>query len=362
MAIRKRAGRKSPWQVYWNNPFTGKREAANFADEQEAKKYDSLIRHRLKFERESFRNNNDREKEEITLEMAFILFLKEKQFSRKYMAFHLDAMRPVLKMHGQKAIGKIDKTVFNECLAYFQSQYVCATTVRHRAATLRRILAWCVEKEMCAPITFPRLPSASYKKFIPPTPEELATMLHAAPHHIQRVIILGSQCGVRVGPCELFQLTWQDVDFSRAALIVHGSRKNKNAPWREIPLRQGLLSVLHEWRELDQANGIAHIINYDGKPVTSIKRAWTTMLKNAGITRRIRPYDLRHAFATELIAAGVDIGTVAKLMGHSSPTMILNHYQYVMDRQKREAVENLPEIEYVPKPCAQKEKGPRLLP
>ncbi|MBQ7584833.1 MAG: tyrosine-type recombinase/integrase [Desulfovibrionaceae bacterium] len=51
------------------------------------------------------------------------------------------------------------------------------------------------------------------------------------------------------------------------------------------------------------------------------------------MNRRIRPYDLRHTFATELIAAGTDIGTVAKLMGHSSPTMLLNHYQYTMDVQ-----------------------------
>lgn len=49
-----------------------------------------------------------------------------------------------------------------------------------------------------------------------------------------------------------------------------------------------------------------------------------------------------------MIAAGADVGTVAKLMGHSSPAMILNHYQYVMDSQKRAAIEGLPEIENVP--------------
>ncbi len=54
-------------------------------------------------------------------------------------------------------------------------------------------------------------------------------------------------------------------------------------------------------------------------------------LRRAGVTRRIRPYDLHHALATEAIAADVDIGTVARLMGHSSPSMILMHYQHVMD-------------------------------
>lgn len=75
------------------------------------------------------------------------------------------------------------------------------------------------------------------------------------------------------------------------------------------------------------------------------------------ITRRIRPYDLRHTFATELIAAGTDIGTVAKLMGHSTPTMLLKHYQYVMDTQKRNAIEALPELLFVPKAMCQKNKA-----
>ena len=68
-----------------------------------------------------------------------------------------------------------------------------------------------------------------------------------------------------------------------------------------------------------------------------------TTLERAGITRRIRPYDLRHMYGTELVASGVDIGTVCKLMGHSLPIMLLKHYQYVMDKQK---VEARPKLEY----------------
>lgn len=55
----------------------------------------------------------------------------------------------------------------------------------------------------------------------------------------------------------------------------------------------------------------------EGKPVKCIHGAWHRTLLRAGIQRRIRPYDLRHAFVTEAIAAGVDIGTVGKLVGHA---------------------------------------------
>lgn len=44
-------------------------------------------------------------------------------------------------------------------------------------------------------------------------------------------------------------------------------------------------------------------------------------------------------------------------IGHSSPAMILMHYQYVMDGQKRTAVEALPELAHVPKSMCPKEKA-----
>ena len=358
MAIRKRNGRKSPWQVYWNNPFTCKRECANFETEAEARKYDSLVKHRLKFERESFRQEEEKENQDITLEMAYIMYLKEKQFSKKSLAWHLEAMRPALKKFGQLPAEKLNRNIFESVLQDLKNNPALkAATIHNRAAVFKTVLRWIADKNFCNPIQFPKLPELNYERFIPPTPAEINEMLQVAPEHLQRIILIGSQCGVRIGQSELFQLVWSDIDFVRSVLTVHGSQKNKNALWREVPIRQSLLPVLKKWHEKDQQAGIIYIINFQGKQVGSIKNAWKTMLKNAGIERKIRPYDLRHCFATELIAAGTDIGTVAKLMGHSSPVMILNHYQFVMDKQKRSAVESLPEIEYVPKICAQSKKG-----
>lgn len=210
---------------------------------------------------------------------------------------------------------------------------------------------------MTTPIRFPKLPPALYEKFIPPSPEELSSILSVAEPHIVRVVILGAQCGVRVGPSELLRLTWDDVDMLQQVLRVHGAKKNASAPWREVPIRNSLMPIFESWRAEDARLGIPHLIHYNGRKVASIKTAWRHTLQRAGIHRRIRPYDLRHAFATELIAGGVDIGTVAKLMGHSSPTMILSHYQYVLDTQKRAAVEALPEIGHVPKTMCPKQQA-----
>lgn len=351
MAIRERKGRASPWQCYWNNPVTGKRECANFATRQEAEKHDSLIKHRIRFDRESFKKEaeeEDRQEHAVTLESGYLLYLKEKQFNEKGLGKQLDSMRYPLKKLGNLSLTEITRQHLDKLKAEMLAMPVKPTSTRVRLSVLRAVLRWCAAHGLMEPIEFPKLPPAQYERFIPPTPEELTAIMAVAAPHIVRLIVLGAQCGVRVGPSEMFRLTWDDVDMAQGLLRVHGARKNPNAPWREVPIRESLIPVFRQWKWEDDAVGVTYLVHYRGRPVIKIKKAWAAALRRADITRRIRPYDLRHAFATELIANGVDIGTVAKLMGHSSPVMLLTHYQYVMDIQKRAAVEALPELFHVP--------------
>ena len=100
MAIRQRKGRKKPWEVYWNNPFTLKRESLYVETEEEAKKQDALKKYQLKYERDSFRKDEVSEtNQEHTFESVYYLFLKEKHFSEKALNRHLANMKPAMKLH-----------------------------------------------------------------------------------------------------------------------------------------------------------------------------------------------------------------------------------------------------------------------
>ena len=361
MAIRYREGRASPWQCYWNNPFTGKRESESFNTEEDAKKHDSLVKHRLRFERESFRKEDTEQVEGscgLTLEACYLQYLKQKKFSKKSLQWQMDSMRTPLQKIGSKPINAVGFDDLVAIKSELEKQGVKPVTVRGRFSVLRTVLRWCMDNGFCEPIRFPKLPPARYEKFVPPTPEELSTIMHAASPHIVRVIVLGAQFGVRVGPSELLKLTWKDVDFSRKVLRVHGAMKNLDVPWREVPIREDNLYFFEEWKREDALNGVEYVVHYRGKPVASIKTAWRMTLARAGITRRIRPYDLRHAFATELLSENVDVGTVAELMGHSSPSMLWKHYQHIMNKQKTAAMQALPALEYVPNGMCPKKKNP----
>lgn len=58
----------------------------------------------------------------------------------------------------------------------------------------------------------------------------------------------------------------------------------------------------------------------------------------------IRPYDLRHSFATMTRDAGVDIHVCMKWMGHSDEAMILRIYDHVSDYREKLSAEMLQKI------------------
>ncbi len=93
------------------------------------------------------------------------------------------------------------------------------------------------------------------------------------------------------------------------------------------------------------------------KPVRQIRHAWNMALERAGVTRHIRPYDLRHSFATGAIAAEADYGTVAALMGHKSPLMVLRHYQHVRNDQKKSVMKIFHSQLWYDQGCMTKSKG-----
>ena len=69
-----------------------------------------------------------------------------------------------------------------------------------------------------------------------------------------------------------------------------------------------------------------------GGPITSntIGPRWRRTLRQSGIAlSRLRLHDLRHFFASGLIAAGCDVVTVQRALGHASATTTLSTYSHL---------------------------------
>jgi integrase len=193
------------------------------------------------------------------------------------------------------------------------------------------------------------LPKRDDAIIIPPTLHERQRIYDAAPPHVKRFIILNYNTGARSGASELLKINWEHVDLDAGIITVISA--NKGGPkLRYVPISDELAEHLVKWRQEDATKrGLddpalvsGPVVHYRNNPLIKIGKAWRTTLSRAGITRRIRPYDLRHAFATDLIAGGGDIGTVSRLMGHSRPDTTLKIYQHVSSKQEKDVLNRLP--------------------
>lgn len=78
-------------------------------------------------------------------------------------------------------------------------------------------------------------------------------------------------------------------------------------------------------------------------PMTPSSFTWRfkLILKKHGLPENLNVHSLRHTNASLLIAGGIDVATVAGLLGHSQPSTTLDIYTHAFDKNKRAASEAL---------------------
>lgn len=142
----------------------------------------------------------------------------------------------------------------------------------------------------------------------------------------------------RPGPSELFALRWEHVDFDGCTVRIYAT---KTKTFRTVPVTESFLDRLREIRKTSKSG---FIVEYEGKPLTTIRRSFNTACEKAGITVDVRMYDLRHLFATTMLANGADLAAVSKLMGHSTVKMTADVYYHYLEGEKEKAVGKLPSL------------------
>jgi integrase len=281
-----------------------------------------------------------------TVKTLLDLYIARKGFSGANLRSAKYHLATVLAEFGGREAASIGK---RDLLAFIKAatdRGVKTTTSHRRLTILRAAFSWATEEELLSanPIAGVRLPAGRSERIAPPSYAETRALLGSARGHLRRVILLGVFIGARIGPSELFRLRWTDVDFDRQSIRVWSAAKSRSRAYRDVPIRRALLADLRGWADEDRGAGMESVISWRGKPVAGVKGAWKKCLERAGILRRIRPYDLRHAFATYALDSGADINAVADIMGHSNVATLLAHYRHTGEAVRRAAVESFPDV------------------
>jgi integrase/recombinase XerD len=133
--------------------------------------------------------------------------------------------------------------------------------------------------------------------------------------------------GVRIA--ELVGICIADMDATRATVRVHGKGSRQRTVFLTDAEARTVVAVYESCRRRLKPDHDRLLVTAAGSPMTTqaLRRRIQRAAVKAGIRRRITPHMFRHACATHLLEAGVDIRFVQKLLGHRSiaTTQIYTH-------------------------------------
>lgn len=138
--------------------------------------------------------------------------------------------------------------------------------------------------------------------------------------HLARFILMALYTGSRAGaimaasPYRAEGRSFVDLERGVFYRLAEGAREtNKRQP--PVPIPPSLLAHLHRWK----ARGVFEqfFVEWAGARVQSLKTAFQSAVRLAGLSGRVTPHVLRHTCATWLMQAGVDKWEAAGFLGMS---------------------------------------------
>lgn len=205
----------------------------------------------------------------------------------------------------------------------------------------------------CRRITLPAMPD---EEVIPPTVEQVEAMVLVMPPYIRAAVVTLAGSGLRIG--ELLGLKVSDVDFKAGAIRVDRQRlqSGKIGPpktaksRRTVPVGEVVTDALLAHLAARPSKEWLFTME-EGEPLNY--RRWKTewngarkalqAAENGAAEREGRKpvelphmvtHDLRHFYASALIAGGASVKQVQLVLGHASAVITLRIYAHLWPREE----------------------------
>lgn len=122
--------------------------------------------------------------------------------------------------------------------------------------------------------------------------------------------------GLRIG--EVLRLKISDIDSQKMQLRIQQGKGRKD---RYTILSERNLKCLRDYYLVYRPEDLLFFrYSYKDEPLSknTVEKEFKTTIKAVGITKKVTPHSLRHAFASHLLDNGADIYAIKSLLGHST--------------------------------------------
>lgn len=356
--IRQREG-TAVWQIAFIIDGRRFRESAGTEDREQAAAL-ALRRWNEEYQRIKL---GIRPAEHLSLQTAFIRYYDEVARHTSYgeggQKYQMNVMRALLG--GNVALSEIDDRFVSGFVRDLRAHRIASDQAEYSPATLNRYLTTLhVVCKRAREVWGVEVGDWNLRKHLLDEPEgrevfldhaQARKLLEAACGHLQAVLLLALMTGMRKS--NVLGLQWPNIsmDMGRAVLIQKGNRR------LSVELTEPALKLLDRLEPdatkrqgpvfwfgnpaVDCACVHCQAPTFRGTPITSIKRSFATAVRTAGLADlpngRMRFHDLRHTFASWLLAECGDLRLVQDALGHRQITTTAR-YSHLMPGRKRAAI------------------------
>jgi integrase len=252
---------------------------------------------------------------------------------------------------GRKSIAKVSEDDVARLVRRMEEEGLSAWTIRGRLVVLSGVLGYAARRGLVGSNVVQRLdrserPRGGRREMRILDRDDIAPLLDAAESSYRALLGTAIFSGLRRG--ELLGLLWREIDFEAGLIRVsraldhRGRRVEPKTPGavREVVLMPALARTLREHRlaspfsgEDDYVFAAASGRPRDGRNV--LRRGLGKAVERAGLDGEERPtlrfHDLRHTYASLLIAGGADVVWASRQLGHADPSITLRVYSHLFD-------------------------------
>ena len=128
--------------------------------------------------------------------------------------------------------------------------------------------------------------------------------------HTWLFVVLALSTGAR--STALLELTWDRVDLERGLIMLNDASQTRRKGRATVPMTATARDALEKAKQIAITN---FVIEYAGKPLTSIKKSFQSAVVRAGL-EDVSPHVLRHTAAVWMAEREVPLMQISQFLGH----------------------------------------------
>ena len=292
------------------------------------------------------------------LELWLERYMKHTIKIRTYNRYKSICELHLIKDLGEYELDELKPNVLQDFLLKKIDNKYSTNTIKGIVSVLKQALRLAitlefVDKEYCSNL---KMPSSEEKEISVFTKKEQQVIESFCLNHKKRNyigIVICLYTGIRLG--ELLALTWDDIDFNSNLLTINKTSysakvdgktqiivdkpKTKKSN-RVIPLPNQLVKLLKIIKKESNSKYVITTRNSGMVGNRSYQRTFKFILKKVNVPYR-NFHSLRHTFATNAIELGMDVKTLAEILGHTNAMITLNRYSHSLLNYKIEMMNKL---------------------